>query len=204
MSSLPEQIVARLKELRDQTRYYGLIMGGALVAVELIQYWQHNTISVTSAFILLGIKIVTLFTVAYHLTKKIKGEFFKTGMSYGQSFSIIFRLFLYGSLIVGLFSFILNRWLAPEYLSEVLSHSMNTLRSYVDQAQLPTAQADYVEDIIEGFEETPTPSPLSAMWGLMWSYLFWGLFTGAIISFFTRDKDINPFAQQEGSDHSNN
>ncbi|MDA3854511.1 MAG: DUF4199 domain-containing protein [Bacteroidales bacterium] len=201
MSSLTNQIIERMKELRDQTRHYGLIMGGTLITLELAQYWQHNSISIASASFLFIFKVATMFIVARYLVTKIKEEFFKTGMSYGQSFSIIFRLFLYGSLLAGLFSFILNKWLAPDYLSEVLAKSIEMLKSYIDQAQLPTAQADYVDTFIEDLEESPIPSPLTTMWSLMWSYMIWGAFVGAILSIFTRDKDINPLAQQEDTDN---
>lgn len=201
MSSLTDQIIERLKELRDQTRYYGLIMGGTLIAIEIVQYWQHNSISFSSASFLFIFKVATMFIVARYLVNKIKEEFFKTGMSYGQSFTIIFRLFLYGSLLVGLFSFILNKWLAPDYLSEVLAKSTEMIRSYIDQAQLATSQADYVESFIEDLEESAIPTPLATMWSLMWSYMIWGAFIGAILSIFTRDKDISPFAQQEDTDN---
>lgn len=200
MSLLTEQVIAHLKALRDQTRYYGLIMGGALILIELMQYWQHDNLSFASASYLLIFKVATLFIVAYHLIKKIKVEFFKTGMSYAQSFSIIFRLFLYGALLVGLFSFILNKWLAPNYLAEVLQNSTEMIRSYLDQAQLPSAQLEYAEGFIEDMEDSPLPTPLATMWSLMWSYMIWGAFVGAILSFFTRDKDINPFAAQEDTD----
>lgn len=200
MSSLTDQIVERLKELRDQTRYYGLMMGAALILIELAQYWQHDRLSVTSAAFLILFKVGIMFIVARHLVLKLKAEFFKTGMSYGQSFSIIFRLFLYGSLLVGLFSFVLNKWLAPDYLSEVLANSIEMLRTYIDQAQLATAQADYIDTFIEDLEESPIPSPLATMWSLMWSYMIWGAVVGAILSIFTRDKDINPFAEQESTD----
>lgn len=204
MSSFPDQIIERLKELRDRTRYYGLMMGAALILVELMQFWQHDNISIYTGFILFIFKIATLFFVAHYLVKKLKAEFYQTGMSYTQSFSIIFRLFVYGSLLVGLFSFVLNRWLAPEYISEVLSNSLATVKSYIDQAQLTSSQVDYIDEFIEELEERPTPTPLATMWNLMWSYLIWGAFVGAIVSIFTRDKDITPFSQQEGTDNTNN
>lgn len=204
MSSLSNQLIERLKDLRDTTRYYGLIMGAALVLIELVQFWQHNNISVFTGFIIFTFKVVTLFIVATYLVKKIKYEFYKTGMSYGQAFSIVFRLFLYASLIVGIFYFILTRWLATDYLSEVLANSVETIRSYIDDAALSSSQADYIENFIEEIEERPVPTPLAAMWSIMWSYLVWGVIVGSILSIFVRDKDITPFAQQEDEDNSNN
>jgi len=201
MSTLTDQIIERLKELRDQTRYYGLIMGAALIAIELMQFWQHNSMTLLSMSIFFFVKIAILFLVSYQLVNKIKIEFFKTGMSYGQSFSIIFRLFLYGSLLVGLFSFILNKWLAPNYLSEVLAHSIEMIQAYIDKAQIPSAQIEYLDTIIEDLEDSPIPSPLDTMWSQMWSYMVWGAFTGAILSLFTRDKDIIPFTKQEDTDN---
>ena len=201
MSSLTEQVIERLKELRDQTRYYGLIMGAALIVIELLQFVQHNSISIASASLLLIFKIATSFIVARYLLLKIKAEFFKTGMSYGQSFMIIFRLFLYGSLLVGIFSFTLNKWLAPNHLAEVLDRTVEFIKSYIDQVELPTAQVDYIDTIIEDLEDSPITTPQATMWSLMWSYMIWGAIVGAILSIFTRDKDINPFAEQVDTDN---
>lgn len=203
MSLLTDEIIERLKDLRDQTRYYGLGMGGTLVSIELVQYLHHDNITVSSAFIFLFFKIATLLFVTYKLTLKLKDEFFKTGMTYFQSLSIGFRLFLYGSMIVGIFSFILNKWIAPEYISEMLNNSTTTLQSYTEKAELTAEQGEYVNEFIEQLEGAETPTTLSSMWGLMWSYLFWGACIAAIISIFTRDKNATPFGQQQDADNLN-
>lgn len=195
MSSITEQVIERLKELRDQMRYYGLLMGGALVLIELLQYWQHNHMSISSGMLILVFKVTTMFVIANNVVKRIKPEFFKGGLTYSQSFSLIFRLFIYGSLLVGLYSFVLNKWIAPEHLSTVLENSVASIRSYIATAQVPEMQMEYIEEIIEKVEESPIPSPLSAMWNQMWSYIVWGAFVGVILSFFTRDKDIRPFTE---------
>lgn len=190
MSTPAEQIIERLKELRDQIRYYGLILGGALVFIELMQFWQRNTMSIASTSFLFVIKLVTVFGATHLIIKRMKPTYFKKGLTYLQSFSLTMRLFLYASLLVGMFTFILNRWIEPEYLTIILENSVNTLRDYIAQAQLPTGQADYIESFIEEIEESPVPTPLTAMWGQMWSYIWWGVFVGLIISFFTKEKAI--------------
>lgn len=195
MSSLTEQILSRLKELRDQMRYYGLIMGGALILVELVQYMMHNNITLGNLMLLLLFKLATMFIVSKHLVERVKGEFFKTGMSYAQAFSVNFRLFLYGSLLVGLFSFVLNQWLAPNYQTEVVENTMEYMHHYIERFNIPESQQAYIEDMLEQVEEAPRPSSLSAMWGVMRGYLVWGALVGFILSFFMRDKDLTPFGK---------
>ena len=202
MSSVPEQIIERLKELRDQIRYYGLYLGAALILVELVQFWQHNSISIGGAVFLFFFKIAVLFATCYWIIQQIKPAFFKRGMSYLQSFSLIMRLFLYATLFLGIFSFILYRWLAPNYLTEVLENSIKTIQSYMDAAQLPSAQETYIENLIEDLEDAPVPSAISAMWAQMWAYITWGIFVSLILSLFTRDKNINPFTATEDNNES--
>lgn len=195
MSSATEQVIERLKELRDQMRYYGLIMGGALVVIEIMQYWQYNHMSISGVMLIFVFKVTTMFVIANTIVKRIKPEFFKGGLTYSQSFSLIFRLFIYGSLLVGLYSFVLNKWIAPDHLSTVLENSIASIRSYIETAQVPEIQMAEIEEFMETVEKRPIPSPLSAMWNQMWLYIIWGAFIGLILSFFTRDKDIKPFAE---------
>ena len=202
MSSLSDQIIARLKELREQMRYYGLIMGGALILIELLQFIMHNSVTLGNMFILMIIKITIMFVVSNQLVKRIKGEFFKTGMTYGQAFSVIFRLFLYASILVGIFSFVLNQWLAPNYQAEFVSNTMDYLQAYMARFSVPEAQLEYIEEMIEEIKDTPSPTPQSTMWGIMWAYLVWGAIVSFILSFSKRDKDISPFGKIENNEQS--
>ncbi len=200
MSSITDQIISRLKELRDQMRSYGLIMGAALIFIELVQFMMHNNITALSLFLIFVVKVATMFIVSYQIVKRIKSEFFTTGMSYAQAFSVNFRLFVYGSLLVGVFSFVLHRWLAPNYQAEVIENTMNYMQGYLERFDLPETQMGYIEDMVEEIEEAPVPSPLSAMWGIMWGYLVWGAIVGFILSFFTRDKDVTPYGKVENTE----
>ncbi len=190
MSSVTEQIIERLKELRDQIRHYGLIMGGAFIVIEIIQYMMLDHFSIGNSILLFLMKTGILFYVSIWIINKIKPEFFKTGMSYTQSFSLILRLFLYGSLLLGIFCYVLYRWIDPEYLSKLLSNTIEFFRNYINNAGLPDSQLDLIENYIEDFEEQPTPTPLQAMWSQMWSYITSGFFVALIVSIFTRDKNI--------------
>lgn len=200
MSSATEQIIERLKELRDQMRYYGLIMGGILVFIEILQYWQHNNMTISNGILIFVFKIVTMFVVSNAIVKRVKPEFFKRGMTYSQSFSLIFRLFIYGSLLVGLFSYVLNQWIAPDHLANVLQNSVASIKMYLETAQVPQVQVEYIEEIVEQIEESPIPTPLAAMWNQMWSYIVWGAFVGLILSIFTRDKDNASFAKNASAE----
>lgn len=190
MSSITEQIIERLKELRDQIRHYGLIMGAAFIVIESIKYMMLNHLSIGNSFLLFLIKTGILFYVSTWVINKIKPNFFKTGLSYTQSFSLIMRLFLYGILLLGIFCYILYRWIDPEYLSKLLNNTTELIRNYVNNAGLPDSQLDVIENYIEDFEENPIPTPLQAMWSVMWSYITSGFFVALILSMFTRDKNI--------------
>lgn len=201
--NITQKIIEQLRELRDKIRYYGLVMGGILIFIDVLQYWQHNNITIATTSFLFFFKIAILFIATYQITKRIKASFFSAGMSYAQSFSLIMRLFLYASLLTGIFNFVLNRWIAPDYMSEVLHNSISMLKGYIDQANLPSMQEEYIDEFIDKIEDSPVPTPLSAMWSQMWSYIIWGVFVGFILSFFLRDKNINPLMQQEEIDNSN-
>lgn len=195
MSSVTEQIIERLKELRDQIRYYGLIMGGTLIGIELMAYFVQTHISVLNSILFFFIKITALFLVSRYIIKKIKPEFFKKGMSYSQSFSLIFRLFLYGSLFVGIYSFALNQWVNPEHQTEVINNVTTYFQSYVENAGIPDAQLEMFEERFDEMKEQAILTPLQAMWNSIWSYITWGLFVGLTLSIFTRDKDLTPFSE---------
>ncbi len=201
--NITQQLIERLKEMRDQIRYYGLVLGGIFIAIDVLQYAIHNNLTVMMAFLFSIFKIATLFIAASQIIKRIKKAFFTTGMTYAQSFSLIIKLFLYASLLAGIFNFVLNRWLAPDYLSEVMHNTVESYRNYIDNAGLSSAQGNIIENFIETLEDSPTPTPVSAMWAQMWAYILWGLFIGFILSFFFRDKDVTPFDQIEELDTPN-
>ena len=193
MSSFPEQIIERLKELRDQIRYYGLILGGTLIGLEIIFFFIQSNISILNILLFFVVKVGALFIVSSFIVKKIKPEFFKRGMSYPQSFSLILRLFLYGALFLGIYTFVFNQWIHPNYQSEVMENTISYFQSYVENVDIPNAQLELFEDRIEDMKEQPTATPLQAMWGQIWSYITWGIIVGLILSIFTRDKNITPF-----------
>lgn len=188
MSTSEEKLIERLKEIRDQIRYFGLILGGLFILLELVQYWQHDNMTMGGTIFLFLLRLAVLFGATSYIVKHIKLNYFKTGLTYGQSFSIVFRLFLYASLIVGTFTFVLNRWIDPDYLSVLMENSISTLKGYWESVVATDAQTEYFNDLIEQMEETPSISPLQDMWNKIWSYTTWGIFVAAILSLFLRDK----------------
>ena len=187
MSTLTEQILARLKELQEQMRHYGLIMGGALVFVELMQYWMYSDITSRGIITFTFLKIAIVFLVSIILVKRIRGEFFKRGMSYLQCFSIIFRLFIYGALFAGLFVFVLNNWIAPEFQAKTTEGMVAFLENNIQTLQLPAEQLKTIENMIDEIAEAPAISASTIMWSKMWSYITLGGFVAFILSFFLKD-----------------
>lgn len=192
--NITEQLIERLKQMRDQIRYYGLILGGIFIFIDLLQFLQHNNITIIVGFLFVVLKITLLFVGASQIVKRIKKEFFTTGMTYSQSFSLIMRLFIYASLLVGIFNFVLNSWIAPDYMTETVNNTVEFIRNHIDGGNMLSVQKEYFEDFIEKIEEAPIATPLEAMWSQMWSYVCWGVFVSIILSFHFRDKDINPLS----------
>ncbi len=189
MSTLTEQILARLKELQNQMRHYGLLMGGALVFVELLQYLMYKNITSSSILIFSILKIIIVFTISTLLTKRVRDDFFKKGMSYLQCFSIIFRLFLYGSLFAGLFVFVLNNWIDPELQAKTTEGIIFFLENNIETLQLPAEQLSPIQNMIDEISDTPTLSASTIMWSKMWSYITLGGFVAFILSFFLKDSN---------------
>lgn len=199
MSSITNQIIERLKELRDQLRVYGLVMGGTLIGIELMFYYVTSHFTIGNIMLFFLIKIGLLFYVSYYIVKKLKPVFFKKGMNYSQSFSLIFRLFLYGALFAGLYTFVLNQWVNPEHQAELIQNTSSYVENIIADAGLSDTQMDMFEDRLEDLDEITLPTAQQAMWNRIWHYIVWGAFVGLILSAFTRDKDINPFSDDEST-----
>ncbi len=202
METISRETIERLLAMRNRLRYFGLVLGGALIFVELLKYWQRNNDSLSSVPLLFVFKAAVIFMITFQILKYLKGDFFSSGIAYGQAFSLVFRLFLYASLLVGLFSFALHRWWAPGYFSEMINTSVSMLSQLQEKAETLFALKQIPQDIVQSqqkamqgaidtLQNTPTPTPLHAMWGTMWSYILWGSFAGFILSFFVRDKNQN-------------
>ena len=192
-----EQILARLKELQEQMRYYGLIMGGALILTELLQYWLYDSITYSNILTFALLKILIVFFASVYLTKRIKKEFFKNGINYMQCFSIIFRLFMYGAILAGIFVFILNNWIDAEFQARTMDGLIVFLESNIEMMQLPEAQMNQIENMINTAKEAPIPTAAAVMWNKMWSYLSLGAFVAFILSFFMRNATPRVVKQQE-------
>lgn len=192
MRPSPEQILERLTAIRDQARYYGLILGGTLIFIELLSYWQHDNLTASSIFLFSVFKIAVIFTVTYHIVKRIKETIFTEGVDYKQLVTLIFRLFFYASLVVGVFTFILNRWIDPEYMTILHDKTLNLMQTNLDSPNMLENYRDFFEEIMVDIKETPIPTPIVIMWNTMWSYTMWGVFVGLVLSFFLKDKKSLP------------
>lgn len=192
MSTSPEQILERLTAIRDQARYYGLILGGILIFIELLSYWQHDTLTTATILLFPVFKIVVIFMSTYHIVKRIKESIFSEGVDYKQLVTLIFRLFFYASLVVGVFTFILNRWIDPEYMSTLLDNTLNLMQTNMDSTDMLESHRQYFDSLMEELTANPTPTPIVTMWNTMWSYTMWGVFVGLVLSFFLKDKKSLP------------
>lgn len=193
MNTPNERLVQQLKEIREQIQYYGLVLGACFILIELFQYWMKDNLSMSGIMLLMLLKISTVFGATYYIVKNIKKNYFKKGITYAQCFSLILRLFLYGSLLAGIFSFVLNRWICPDYFNILLENTVTLLQSYWDTNVVTAEQTEYFNEIIEPMKEAQSPSALQSMWNQIWSYTTLGAFVGIILSFFLRDKNVPPF-----------
>lgn len=88
----------------------------------------------------------TILWYAYHSGVKCRQEILEGEMSYGAGLWFVIQLFLYSSMVAGVFKYIYLKWIDTGYLAEL----MTTMKALVDTGTMPITQeeADLMMEVL--------------------------------------------------------
>ena len=170
---MEEQASNRLKA----TATYGIYLAGISIAISVI-VWATGLIEHIGLFGSAFIGILQLALMAFLLvyyTKRYRDTMFNGKITFGQAFSFGVMLVVFSSLISSLYSFILNKYIDPDYMHRVMTMIQDKTYQMLSNSGM---SQDQIEAQMIKIEEKGIPSPIETLV----SSLEGGLIGGAIMS----------------------
>jgi prepilin signal peptidase PulO-like enzyme (type II secretory pathway) len=156
---------------------YGIYLAAISIVLSLI-IWATSLIEhlglFGSAFIGVFQLVLMAFLLVY-FTKRYRDTLFDGRITFGQAFSFGVMLVVFSSVISSLYSYILNKYIDPEYMHRVMTMIQD--KTYQMLANSGLSQ-DQIDSQMTKFEEKGIPSPIETLV----SSLEGGLIGGAIMS----------------------
>ncbi len=159
------------------TMTYGIYLAAISIVLSLI-IWATSLIEnlglFGSAFI--GVfQLVMLAFLLVYFTKRYRDSMFDGRITFGQAFSFGVMLIVFSSVISSLYSFILNKYIDPDYMHRVMTMIQDKTYQMLSNSGL---SQDQIDAQMAKFEEKGIPSPIETLV----SSLEGGLIGGAIMS----------------------
>jgi len=170
----------RVENMITHTMTSGLILGGLLVACDLLS----STLFSTNAFMLLLLSLAAFIIPIYcifHFTKKFDKEILNGGISYGKALSYGFYMFFFASMIIAFFSFIYLQYINPANLDQRINMAMNA----IGMLNMPEETVKKYEALL--IESGPLTATSVAI-GSLWEFTFRGVIISLFTSIFFRQK----------------
>lgn len=156
---------------------YGLFLAGINIAWNII-VWATALLEhlglFGSAFIGIFNLVLLVFLLVY-FTKKYRDTFFDGRITFGQAFSFGVMLVVFSSVVTALYSYILNRFIDPEYMHRIMTMIQDKTYQMMSNSGLSQEQIDAQ---MAKFEQKGIPTPIETLV----SSLEGGLIGGAIMS----------------------
>ena len=159
------------------TMTYGIYLAGISIVLSLI-IWATNLIEHLGLFgsVLIGLlQIVMLAFLLVYFTKQYRDTLFDGKITFGQAFTFGVLLVVFSSVISALFSYILNKYIDPEYMQRVMTMIQDKTYQLLANNGLSQEQIDAQ---MARLENKGIPSPMETLV----SSLEGGLIGGAIMS----------------------
>jgi len=159
------------------TMTYGIYLAGISIVLSLI-IWATNLIEHLGLFgsVLIGLlQIVMLAFLLVYFTKQYRDTLFDGKITFGQAFTFGVLLVVFSSVISALFSYILNKYIDPEYMQRVMTMIQDKTYQLLANNGLSQEQID---SQMARLENKGIPSPMETLV----SSLEGGLIGGAIMS----------------------
>jgi hypothetical protein len=156
----------------------GIILGLVGIVYSLIMYFMDLTFNKTQGYIFIIIQIGLI----YFLLKSYRDNFMHGQITYGQSLGAGMIIFLYSSVIVAIYTYLLYTVIDSGLIAKQLAFTeAEMLKRGIPQAAVDAGMAMQAKII-----KPAIIAPLSILGGM-----FWGLILSLVISIFIR-KEGNP------------
>lgn len=155
----------------------GLILGGSLVAIVIISIITRMDMSMPYASSIAQHLIMIVLLMQF--CKKRGAKYGAAGFGYGQNMNFILATMLFTGIIVGISTFILQQYIAPEYYKEVVAMALE--QNSISSSQV-TSNAQELLDTAMAMMRNPVLVVLSGMFGMLIN----GGFIGIFVAIFTR------------------
>ncbi|QZT35548.1 DUF4199 domain-containing protein [Halosquirtibacter xylanolyticus] len=164
---------------------YAMVLGGALVALELVSYLLGGFNNWITTVLSLFVYVYSM----YHFSVKYREEQLNGVMSYWRSVQFMITLSFLASMILGLFDFILMKYIDPDLLIKMIKEAESNYVTLFDKYN--ELFDDKMKDVL--IDNIRKISPMDIWKSKMSNYIFGGLFLGLLMSFFTRRVNSDPF-----------
>lgn len=159
------------------TMTYGLYLAGISIVLSLI-IWATSLIEHLGLFgsALIGVfQFALLAYLLVYFTKRYRDTLFDGKITFGQAFTFGVLLVVFSSVISALYSYILNKYIDPEYMQRVMTMIQDKTYQLLANNGLSQEQID---SQMAKLENRGIPSPMETLV----SSLEGGLIGGAIMS----------------------
>lgn len=153
----------------------GLIIG-TFLSLKFLFSTQDNTILASLAFAL----SISVIIVMYSMTVRFREKSCAGVISYKQSFSYLFQIYFYGSIVTSLVMLLYTQFIDHEYLETLMN---STLKAY-DTFNFPIN--DNTFDLYESIFKPTNHAIINILYG-MFGGAFWALILAAFVK---KDKSI--------------
>ena len=170
---MEEQQTTRMK----LTMTYGIYLAGISIVTSLF-IWATSLIEYMGLFgsALIGVfQFVLLAFLLVYFTKKYRDTLFDGKITFGQAFTFGVLLVVFSSVISALYSYILNKYIDPDYMHRVMTMIQDKTYQMLSNQGLSQEQID---SAMVKFEQKGIPSPMETLV----SSLQGGIIGGAIMS----------------------
>lgn len=170
---MEEQHTTKLK----LTMTYGIYLAGISIVLSLI-IWAAGLIERLGLYgsALIGVfQFVLLAYLLVYYTKRYRDTLFDGKITFGQAFTFGVLLVVFSSVISALYSYILNKYIDPEYMQRVMTMIQD--KTYQLLANSGLSQ-DQIDSQMASLESREIPSPMETLI----SSLQGGVIGGAIMS----------------------
>ena len=170
---MEEQHTTKLK----LTMTYGIYLAGISIVLSLI-IWAAGLIERLGLYgtALIGLlQIILLAYLLVYYTKRYRDTLFDGKITFGQAFTFGVLLVVFSSIISSLFSYILNKYIDPEYSQRVMTMIQD--KTYQLLANSGLSQ-DQIDAQMASLESREIPSPMETLITSLQS----GVIGGAIMS----------------------
>lgn len=164
---------------------YAILMGGMLVSVDLLGY----LLGAYNGFLSQSLSLVIYIYCLYFFCVKYREEHQGGFITYWQGVFFITGLSFFASMILGLFTYILMKYIDPDLFHQLMEEIESNYVMIFDQNE-GVLSNQMQETLIENVRKI---RPMDLWSSKMSSYLIGGFFVALIMSFFTRRINTDPF-----------